>query len=313
MKGFLSDGKGGETELPVLLSWDMSYGRGLPCDAFEISFLSDGAMLPILEGAVRFRGSYQGETVFLGVVDEFEIEASEQGNRAFLRGRGLAALLLDNEAEAAQFYSAGLEQILEKYVYSFGVGVVKINSKCSKLPLQVASGSSCWRVLEDFLWFGSGIRPYFEPDGALVIGEQSGVRRRIDEKTAVELTKIRRRRYGVVSKVLVKNKAAGAVEMVENADFLARGGCCQRVVNVPRHTGYDAMRMTGKYQIERSREEELLLSLRLPGVFAAFPGDVMELRGSKLGADGDYFVGRSRCFADGDRAGTEIYLTKRLD
>lgn len=312
MQGFLSNIKGEEKNLPVLLSWDISYGRTLPCDAFEISFLFAEEMLPMLEEAMRFRGTFKGETVFVGVVDEFEVEASEWGNIVFVRGRGLAALLLDNEVETAEFYSAGLEQILEKYVYPFGIKEVEKLAGTNKMPLKVESGSSCWRVLEDFLWFGSGLRPYFDPKGRLVIGEKAGLRRRIDKKSAVELVKIRNRRYGVISRVLVKNKAAGFVETVENDQLIKRGGCCQRVINVPRYTGFDSMRMTGRYQIERSQEDELLMSVRMPGVFGAFPGDIIELRDNKLGADGDYLVGRSRCFASGETAGTEIYLTKRM-
>jgi len=110
--------------------------------------------------------------------------------------------------------------------------------------------------------------------------------------------------------VLVKNKALGTSERVENTEFIQSGGCCRRVVNVPRKTRFDAMRATGEYQIAQSKADELVISLTVPQIFAAFPGDTVELCGSPLGASGQFKVNRSCCFANGERAGTEIILTQ---
>ena len=49
----------------------------------------------------------------------------------------------------------------------------------------------------------------------------------------------------------------------------------------------------------------------LPALFAAFPGDVVTLADTPTGAAGNYDVARSSCFADGERAGTEIILKTR--
>ena len=46
-------------------------------------------------------------------------------------------------------------------------------------------------------------------------------------------------------------------------------------------------------------------------LFAAFPGDVVTLADAPTGAAGTYDVARSSCFADGERAGTEIILKTR--
>lgn len=166
-------------------------------------------------------------------------------------------------------------------------------------------------MLEDFLWFGCRQKPRFSRDGVLIIGTEKGRRLSVDSNTAVCEQVLRRRRYGVISDVVVKNKVLGVSSVVENTEFKNRGGTCRRVVNVPRYTYYDGMRSTGDYQIEQSKADELSLSITLPELFAAFPGDIIELKRAELGMNGSYIVGRSRCFASADNMGTEIILTKR--
>ena len=311
MEAFLTNVWGGQYKLPVLLEWNFSYGAELPCDAFEVTFLYSAEMYPVLRDAVRFYADEEGTTVFVGLVDDFEIAVTEKGSVAVVHGRGLAALLLDNEAGAAQYFSASLEMVLSAYVYPLGITNVKNVANIAARALNVESGESCWKVLEDFVWFGCGVKPRFGVDGTLLIGRQEGKRRVIDARTAVTSQKLRSRRYGVISEAVVKNKALGTSTVVTNEAFKARGGCCRRVVNVPRKTLFNAMRATGEYQIARSQEDCFAITLRVPKLFAAFPGDVAALTDTPLGAAGSYDVVRSVCFADGESAGTELTLKTR--
>lgn len=310
MEVYLIGYDGRQYLLPALLRWRFSYGASLPCDAFELLFLYDPSMVEMLEAGARLRAVHEGKTVFSGILDETEVSMTREGSLVSLSGRGLAGLLLDNEAEAAEYFSLSLEVLLERYVYPLGLREIRRNMSVPPQALVVDSGSSIWRVLEDFLWFGSGVRPRFSPDGALIIGGEKGRRLAIDGSTAVLERRLKRTRYGVISEVLVKNKALGTTEVVRDTDFIRRGGQCRRVVNVPRKTRFDAMRATGEYQLSRSREQAFSLSLTLPGLFAAFPGDQIMLSGCGVGFDGGYFVSRATCFADGETAGTEIVLTE---
>lgn len=311
MEAFLTDYDGKQFQLPVLLEWDFSYGMTLPCDAFEVTFLFEAEMYPTLQDAVRFYAVHEGATVFTGVVDDFEISVSEKGSVAVVHGRGLAALLLDNEAEAAQYFAASLDMVFSTYIYPFGITNVKNVAGIATQALNVESGESAWKVLEDFVWFGCGVKPRFSPDGVLLIGRQEGTKRRIDAGNAVSAQTLRSRRYGIISRAVVKNKALGTSTVVVNEGFQTKGGCCRRVVNVPRRTMYNAMRATGEYQIARSREGCFSISLTVPALFAAFPGDIVTLANTPLGAAGTYDVARTVCFADGERAGTEIILKTR--
>ncbi|NCB73448.1 MAG: hypothetical protein EOM51_01705 [Clostridia bacterium] len=310
MEAYLICHDGTIYEIPSLLEWKFSYGCGLPCDAFEISFIYDKSILSALTAANRFRAEHEGETVFTGLVDDFEILISENGSLVTFNGRGLAALLLDNEAEAAQYYSASLDMMLEKYVYPLGLNKVKISADIPRQAFDIESGASHWKVLENFLWFSCGIKPRFSKDGVLLIGDTAGKSLSFDGSSAYTKQSLKRARYGVISEVLVKNKALGTSERVENPEFIQSGGCCRRVVNVPRKTRFDAMRATGEYQIDQSKVNELLISLTVPQIFAAFPGDTIEFSESHLGVADKFMVQKSCCFANGERAGTEITLTR---
>lgn len=298
-------------KLPELLEWSFSYGCGKPCDCFEICMVFDEGMKEILEKAIRFKAVSGGETVFMGVVDEAETIADEDGCLSYVRGRGMQALLLDNEVEAAQFYSAGLDTVLESYVLPFGIESIKKNVQPGSVALTVSSGESAWKALEDYLRFSCGVTPRFLRDGTLLLGREQGKRFKICERTAVSKISYKRLRYGVISEVLVKNKVSGTESLVTNSELLSQGGRCRRIVHVPRHTRFDAMRLTGEYQINASKERERTVCLTLSEQFAAFPGDVAELSGILALPEGSFYVEQARCFGNAEGGGTEILLTER--
>jgi prophage tail gpP-like protein len=310
MTGTLISYTGARYEMPTLFSWDMSYGLGSPCDSFEVSFLFESGMQQALDDAVRFEAKNDGETVFTGVVDEYEMLADENGRLVSVRGRGLAALLLDNEAVAAEYYPASLRIILENHVYPWGITQVRAGNLPNVQGFSVSSGQSQWGVIENYSWFCGGIMPRVTREGVLLLNGEAGNRLELTAESAICQQSFVRKRYGIISEVLVYNKSLGITSTVENSAFKARGGRCRRVITVPQTTGYDAMRHTGSYQIERSEDEEQVMTVTVPAIFAAFPGDTVVLRDSPLGMTGEYYVIRTRCRADGDDAGTEITMRK---
>lgn len=310
MKGYLTDYSGKEYLLPVLLRWEVKHSMGLPADSFEIECLYDKSMLEPMRSAVKFRAVHDGTAVFCGLVDDFELSLTEKGLRAVISGRGMAARLLDNEAEAAEYGKCGIENILAQYVRPFGIADIR----CDKLPelsgYTVQSGDSCWNALQKFTHCAGGITPYFTPSGRLMLTKEKGQSVAISEKNGIISASYRKMRYGVVSEVLVKNRVRGTNTTVKNAPFIATGGSARRVVNVPRTSGYDAMRYTGSYQIENSEKGKEMLILEINEPFQVFPADVVEAHVSKLGISGKYTVSETRSWADGAGSGSEIKLIK---
>lgn len=310
MDAVIFDRFGAETALPTLLRWDLSHGFCSPCDSFEVSFLYDGSLLPALKAACRFRARHDGKTVFYGVVDEFGATADDNGCVCTLRGRGMQALLLDSQAESAEYYGADTAYILSRHVTPFGVTDIDVGALQNRsASLEVSSGESHWSVVSRFAEFCLGVTPRFTPTGRLVLdGKRSGNDISVTAATPVTAQVFAQDRYGVISEAIVKNRSLGTVLTVRNEDFLAMGGKCVRVINVPRKTGFDAMRHTAAYRIAKSKVDLTRCRLTLPALFAAFPGDRAALQSTPLGVTGNFYVSASRCFASGTNAGTVLDL-----
>ena len=311
MTAFVYDANGTGWQLPALLRWDVSHGFCSPCDSFEVEFIYAPEMLDALRAACRFRGEWEGETVFFGVVDEFELSAGEGGCTCTLLGRGMQALLLDSQAESADYYDADTDFVLRRHVYACGVTGADAGAyAASRATLSVSAGESHWSVVKNFAEFCLGLRPRFSAEGILLLdGDDSGRVFNVSGRTPVTAQSYAQERYGVISRVLVKNRTKGGTTVtVENEAFQAIGGNCVRIVSVPRKTAYDAMRHTGSYQIAKSREDSLRCRLTVPQCFAAFPGDRAVLLETPLGISGTFKVLASRCFANGSGAGTVLEL-----
>lgn len=312
MTGYILDEAGKKHRLPPLLEWDVSHGFGSPCDSFEAVFLYRPEMEGALRSACRFTAEHGGETVFCGVVDELEASLTAGGLTAVLRGRGLQALMLDSEAESADYYGADAEFILSRHVLPLGIEKPDLSAAGEKrASLSVSSGESHWSVFARFAEFCLGLSPRFSPEGKLLLDGKSGGRSfSVDGKTPVESIKLVQDRYGVVIRAIVKNRVYGSTAEVDNEAVRGLGMEARRVISVPRTTGYDAMRHTGAYQIEKSMEDFDRVSLTLPEPFAAFPGDRLSIASSPLGISGQYLVRSSRSWAGAADCGTELELRR---
>ena len=94
----------------------------------------------------------------------------------------------------------------------------------------------------------------------------------------------------MLTEALVIDKRQNISYSVKNAEMIAKGGQCRRVIYTPGRSTWDAMRYTGEYQIQQSKKEEQAVIVTLPGSFGAFPGDLVTVRLEKLGLTGNYRV-----------------------
>ena len=290
MKGYITTCDGVQYELPTLLRWEFSYTGSVPCDSFSLRCPYDPTMAETLRRAVRFRAREDGATEFVGVIDETNVTCDEKGMQLELSGRGLAALLLDNEAEAVSYERATMGEILKNHVTPYGILCAGYDEAAAP-RYRVANGSSQWKVLHDFAALHGGIEPYFNKSGALELRRsRSGADVTIDERTGVTALAYCDRRYGVIAEALVVDKKAGVRRSVKNAAFCARGGTSRRVFYVPARSGAQAMRCTGEYQIKKSEEGAETLRVTIAGKFSAAPGDIAQVNGTKVGVSGRFRV-----------------------
>ena len=145
MTGFVTTCEGETYQLPTLFAWRFSYTGAEPCDSFSVSCPYEQAMADVLRRAVRFTAKEDGKTEFFGVIDEYQMTCDEKGTELEITGRGMAALLLDNEAEAVTYQRAAMAEILKNHVLPYGIVCRAYDELCASAPYKVASGSSQWK------------------------------------------------------------------------------------------------------------------------------------------------------------------------
>lgn len=294
--------------LPAPCQWQFSYGLGDPCDSFSITCLWDGTLARQLPEATRFRAAWNGETVFTGVVDECECAWEGAGNRLTVEGRGMAALLLDNEAVGSDYQVATLEDILRDHVTPYGLSVAQADPLPAVSGFSVSTGSSEWQVLERFARYYGGIAPRFDRLGRLVLTALDGTARyTLSAHTALTALVLREKRYGRYDRVLVRDTAGQKVYTVADPDFSARGGLSRKVLTMPNKTGYEAMRYSGAYQLEQSAREARTLEVSLGTLFPAWPGEGVTVGEAWPGCAGNWRVEEMVCGWNGQ--GTYSTLT----
>jgi len=291
MTGTVTDCAGKQWALPIPTAWRFEYAAGIPCDSFWLRCPWEAGNAACPADWVRFQGEHEGERVFTGVVDECLVRQGGGGGTLEVSGRGLAALLLDNEALGQDYATATLADILRDHVAPYGIEAAPGAVLPAVSRFSVAVGSSEWSVVYDFARYYGGAAPRFDRMGRLVLtGWEEGKESLLGDGVPVTELVCRDKRYGVLSQVLVRERYSGAVQTVENAAFQARGGRARRVVTMPGRSSYKAMRYTGQFQLDKSAAglEELEITVALP--FCAWPGDLVRVQRSGWDRDGLYRV-----------------------
>ena len=140
---------------------------------------------------------------------------------------------------------------------------------------------------------------------------EDGKRLVLDNSTAVEEVRWTEKRYGVLSEVLVRDRTTQSVQRVVNQSVLDRGGMCRRVLTMPGKSSYQAMRYSGRFQLEQSAAERLRLELTLAGRVAAWPGDLVELNLARYSLSGVWRVLSTEHRGDGQGLRTTLELGER--
>lgn len=312
MECWLETWDGKRLVLPRTLEWTFRYGMGTPCDSFSVSCIWNEAAAAVLADAVRFAAQEGGQRRFTGVVDEAETVWDGNGARLTIHGRGMAALLLDNEAEGTEYQTATVGELLRDHAEPYGIQTVGGAGLAPVTGFSVSSGESEWAVLYRFARYCHGVEPWCDEWGRLRLdGWQDGTRHIVDGKSPVLSAGLSQKRYGVLSQVVVRDRAGTERHVVSNGAFLQRGGQRRKVMVLPQKTGYEAMRYSGAYQIARSSEEETVLSLRLAQTWAARVGDWVEIRLERPRLRGSWRVRSCETGVGRGGAYTALELTER--
>lgn len=274
-------------ELPQPLRWRLDYACGVPCDSFSVTLPWKEGEEKVYSKAVELTAWHREEQVFAGVVDEAEWGRSRQGGRATLTGRSLAARLLDNEALAADYAAATLEDVLRDHVTPYGIQC-RVNGNIPVCQnFSISSGSSEWQVVYDFVRYHGGLPPRFDRQGRLVVAPfgDDAVKMLDDSVPLLSLTG-RERRYGVLSEILVRDKQRQVTDRVVNGAFQAQGGQARRVLTLNRSLGERARRYNAQFQLDKSAARQRRVEMEVPTLFFAWPGDLVRIQRTNCGENG---------------------------
>lgn len=302
-------GDGSTLTLPTALRWEFCYGTGTPCDSFLIRCLWESGQEKLLSGACRFCARWEGERVFTGVVDDFACICGKDGLYLELSGRGLAALLLDNEAMPAQYQQATRDDIVANHVTPYGIETVGGRGLPPVSGFTVTSGVSEWSVLNEFACYYGGVVPRFDRMGRLLLDpHEDGEILWITDTTPLTGWEYREERHGVLSQVAVRRRSSWDTQWVSDPAFLAEGGCARRVVTVPNTTGSAAMRYSADYQLRASRSQRVRLTVTAAGGFLAWPGQLVWVSLPGFGANGLYRAARAEVSCGSEGLTTTLVL-----
>ena len=243
------------------------------------------------------------------MLDEYEISWGEKGGRLTLSGRGLAALLLDNEAVGQDYQVATLADILRDHVEPYGIPVGRAGSLPAVPGFSVASGASEWQVVNSFAHYHAGVRPRFDAWGSLTIDPGAAGRLvTVDDRTGVTEVVWRDRRYGVCSEILLWDRKAGVSHRVVNDGFARQGGRRRKVMVLPGKGGFEAARYSGQFQLDRSAEERQRVELTVPGSYFCEPGDRLSVALTRPAVQGTWEVLETRTVMDGKGCRVKVTL-----
>lgn len=278
-------------ELPPLLSWRVTHTGTVPCDSFSVTFVYRKEMARALAMAAGFAAEEQGKVMLRAVVDEYTVDLNSGGLTATVTGRGYAARLLDNESRPVTYESATLAEIIGNHVTPYGVKCAEAADLRAGSVYTVAAGASQWKAVEGFCRTYGGFSPRFSREGELLAAPEAERRTvSIGEGDPVLSCTLREDHYGVLTEALVIDKTQNRSFSVTNQEMIDKGGQCRRVIYTPGQSTWAAMRYTGEYQIQRSREDQWSLEVTLPGNFLAFPGDRAAVSLERIGVSGTFRV-----------------------
>lgn len=169
MRGYVTDWRGREWLLPYPTQWELEYTAGVPCDSFTFRCPWEMGERPPLETGSAFPPGTREKICSTEWWTSARSRWTQGGCQLEISGRGLAALLLDNEAIGQDYGTATLADILRDHVTPYGIQTAPGAALPAVTRFSVATGSSEWSVVYDFARYYGGVCPRFDRLGRLVL------------------------------------------------------------------------------------------------------------------------------------------------
>lgn len=308
MKGELLTREGKAIALPELIAYRLIRTDGSSADSFEITFPTEKSLLPSLRTTAELCCTEDGKVQFRGVIDEVEA-VWENAFTTTLCGRGMAARLMDNQVEGAEFYSLDLDTVLDRYVKPYGITSFYLRGGPWRAQmLSVGAGSTCQQVLQGFCLHAGAPQPRFLSDGVLCIAPAQG--QYTISASSVLSARWRFCRYGVISRQKVIDLSHVATRTAEDPALHSLGINSHRVAT--RSGPFTRItERSAPQRLEASKKGLDTLEIKLPGTYPAQPCDSVHAILPSMGIDGEFTTTEICRQFDGTSETTQLSLRSK--
>ncbi len=304
MKGELILGAKG-LSLPDLTAYRLLHTDGSSADSFTITFPTSKSILPFLRKNRELCCKVGNTVYFRGVIDEVDT-VYDTAFTTTLCGRGMAAKLMDNQVEGAEYYTLDLDTVLERYVKPYGISAISRQGGSWRIQLvSIGAGCSCYRILQGFCLHAGAPQPRFLADGTLSISEQ-GASYTIGASDLLS-AQWRFCRYGVISRQKVIDLTSACTRTAADSGLQQLDIHSQRVATRSGQLIH-ILERTAQQRLDEAKKSLDTLVLVLPGLHPAQPCDTVSVSLPEMNVAGQYIITEVCRQFDGSAETTQLCL-----
>lgn len=153
-------------------SYEIDSNLLTPADGWHLRLaLESGRLPPVVTRGAPVEVRVNDKLVLTGRIDTIADRVRKDSHTLAISGRDGSAILVDCSAPVFVSRRASLAEVVDKVVKPLGITKIRIEapSNVTFEKINVEPGDSAWEVLAHAAE-ASGLWPWFEPDGTLVIG-----------------------------------------------------------------------------------------------------------------------------------------------
>lgn len=152
--------------------YDIDSDLLIPADAWQVELgMPLGQFPPAVDIGAAVQVRIGADTVMTGRIDDVEDAVSHGSHTLTITGRDGAAVLVDCSSPIFTAKKVTLAEVVANVVRPLGISRVRIDAASTRTSekINVEPGDTAWETLVHAAE-ANGLWPWFEPDGALVVG-----------------------------------------------------------------------------------------------------------------------------------------------
>lgn len=227
-----------------------------------------------------------GKTLFTGAVDRQVSSLSKEGRLLRLEARSRGALLLDNEALPCTMTNVRLSAVFNTFIAPYGFTLYSPGDGRYLAAYTVHKGQSEWDALTGYTRRAYGHTPYLRSN-AVVVGPPRSASILTIGRGGYPFSALEHEvtPYSVISKVVLRDADGRYTSAVNNSGAGYYGVWRKRYV-IPANEYMDAAGLDANQRIRRSMLGKERVTVTLPGLVGAEPGQEARVLGEGLALHG---------------------------